>query len=1074
MDIVHSIKQSKFLRGLWEAQRSFRIFPFYVSLKLHGHPISFKCLKQSFYVGNGWRRAYSAGYFNEKICKGRVIYTSDGIAANKKQAISFFEAFLKRSDFENYTHVVVVKSRSAQKKLWKKYKARKNITVVLHKSSAYGHLLSGAEYIVCCGSLSTAFSKRSGQHVLYFGKGCPEQIVEDSAVQPRTRIRSFLLADLSVAVDPYISDIYKKFRLCELCSGSYLDNTDKHLKKADILKLFLEDGRKQAGNSAANSDTVLPKRLYILGSLLKNTLSKKAMKALAAEDTEKCDITLFLAKGTVSDESFQLKDIPKGVRVIVGTKLPPITPLEAKLRRDIFAVLTEKHSEKDCRDYCRREYLRNFGNTEFDEVIDYTGYSKMFEGVINFGAENTPKYEKIPVVYQNGRPKISIIVPVYNVEKYLKKCLKTLGEQSIDELEALVVNDGTPDASQDIINSFALLYPDRILPLIKKNGGLSDARNYAMPKARGEYITFVDSDDYVKPDAMLQYYKTAVENGADLVISDFTKIIERTRKERIRTGKKFLRRRQYVTSHTKRDGVSAFENPKLLRYAFSYVSNKCFKRELIIDGGFQFPVGQWFEDSAVVYNIIMSAKKISYLRESTYCYRVGREGAITSTLDKRMFDIFKSCDSILNFSKEHGYYELLQPEIEYLCIMHIHARLIALQSTYNIKLIKSFVKKSYAYLEESFPSWVQNKYYCKVRNDRILKDTYYGYNKYRHAEKTMYKYLLRNSLKLVIFHNKFISAVLDLSDRVKNRLKRMFFPAPDNAAVPVVDPKLLEEQKILEQQKKDREVKAIQQYSLRIMDIIHKFCEENDIQYFLAEGSLLGAVRHGGFIPWDDDMDICMLRPDYDRFIKLWGKREIEQCVMFNRTTYKKYYLPFTKIILTEETGFRNNKKYFPEKYQGPFVDIFPIDKCTGEITQEDIYKLGDLRRYRDYLLYKIGYIKNHTKRKRLRRGANSTTYKTLHRKIDEIARGYHNNTDGYVANFFSSYTIFNEHFKADWFKNAELVDFDGRKYYIPSGAKEILTVIYGDYMTPPPENKQVCKHGFTVLDDIRAKLSKL
>ena len=616
MDIVRSIKQNKFLRFVWDTQRSLRIFPFFTFLKLHGHPITFKDIKQSFYVGNGWRSYYSESWFNDSIQKGLVIYASDGNAANKHRPVAYFETFIKRQDFENYTHVIAVNSRSRQKKLWKKYCGYKNVMVVLHKSPKYGQLLSSAEYIICCGSLSTAFSKRDGQRVLYIGNGHPDEILAQSAVQPRTRIRSFLLADISVSEDKYIFSVYKDYRLDALCTGAYFDNTDKHIKKKDILNLLLDkSGQNSKLTPQKSTKATLPKKLYILGSLLKNSLSDKAFKAIAAENTEKSDITLFLAKGTVSEESYKLSDIPKGVRVIVGTKLPPVDIRQAQLRRDIFAVLTDKFSEKECTDYCAREYLRNFGNTSFDSITDYTGYSRLFEGVIKFGAQNAPVYEKLPVVYQNERPKISVIVPVYNVEKYLKKCLRTIGNQSIDELEALVVNDGTPDASQDIINHFSLLYPDRIRPLIKKNGGLSDARNYAMKLARGEYITFVDSDDYLKPDAMLHYYETATKNGADLVISDFTKIIERTRKERIRTGKKFLRRRQYVTSHTTRDGTSVLKNPKLLRFASSYAWNKCYHRELIIDGGFQFPAGQWFEDSAVVYNIIMSAKKISYLRE---------------------------------------------------------------------------------------------------------------------------------------------------------------------------------------------------------------------------------------------------------------------------------------------------------------------------------------------------------------------------------------------------------------------------------------------------------------------------
>ena len=91
--------------------------------------------------------------------------------------------------------------------------------------------------------------------------------------------------------------------------------------------------------------------------------------------------------------------------------------------------------------------------------------------------------------------KVSVIVPVYNVEQYLAECLDSLVSQTLEDIEILVVNDGSPDNSQAIIDDYAARYPDKIRPFVKKNGGLSDTRNFAVKQARGEYIGFVDSDD---------------------------------------------------------------------------------------------------------------------------------------------------------------------------------------------------------------------------------------------------------------------------------------------------------------------------------------------------------------------------------------------------------------------------------------------------------------------------------------------------------------------------------------------------------------------------------------------------
>ena len=94
-------------------------------------------------------------------------------------------------------------------------------------------------------------------------------------------------------------------------------------------------------------------------------------------------------------------------------------------------------------------------------------------------------------------PKVSVIVPIYNVEKYLKKCLDSLVNQTLDDIEIILVNDGSKDNSKQIAEKFANDYPNKIIYLEKENGGLSSARNYGLKHAKGDYISFVDSDDYV-------------------------------------------------------------------------------------------------------------------------------------------------------------------------------------------------------------------------------------------------------------------------------------------------------------------------------------------------------------------------------------------------------------------------------------------------------------------------------------------------------------------------------------------------------------------------------------------------
>ena len=123
-------------------------------------------------------------------------------------------------------------------------------------------------------------------------------------------------------------------------------------------------------------------------------------------------------------------------------------------------------------------------------------------------------------------PRISVIVPVYRVEQYLGKCVRSLLEQTYKDFEIILVNDGSPDSCPDMINDFQEKYPNTILSLHKTNGGLGDARNYAIPYANGDYISFVDSDDTVEPDFLKCLYDTAVSTDADIVVCDSNRVYE--------------------------------------------------------------------------------------------------------------------------------------------------------------------------------------------------------------------------------------------------------------------------------------------------------------------------------------------------------------------------------------------------------------------------------------------------------------------------------------------------------------------------------------------------------------------
>ena len=122
--------------------------------------------------------------------------------------------------------------------------------------------------------------------------------------------------------------------------------------------------------------------------------------------------------------------------------------------------------------------------------------------------------------------KISVIVPIYNVENYLEKCLNSLVNQTLPEIEILVINDGSTDNSQKIIDVFQNKFPQKIKAFAKENGGLSDARNFGIDRAIGKFIAFVDSDDYVSATMMEEMYGLAKKNEAEIVICNLQKVDE--------------------------------------------------------------------------------------------------------------------------------------------------------------------------------------------------------------------------------------------------------------------------------------------------------------------------------------------------------------------------------------------------------------------------------------------------------------------------------------------------------------------------------------------------------------------
>ena len=165
-------------------------------------------------------------------------------------------------------------------------------------------------------------------------------------------------------------------------------------------------------------------------------------------------------------------------------------------------------------------------------------------------------------------PKVSVIIPVYNVEDYIDRCLKSVIEQTLEDIEIIIVNDGSTDDSKKIIEKYINQYPNKIIYLEKENGGLSSARNFAIPYAKGEYIAFLDSDDYIEPEMYEQMYNKAIKENADLVECDF--IWEYPNKKKSDIGMEYTNKKEAIEKARVVAWNKLYRREKSAWYRWSY------------------------------------------------------------------------------------------------------------------------------------------------------------------------------------------------------------------------------------------------------------------------------------------------------------------------------------------------------------------------------------------------------------------------------------------------------------------------------------------------------------------------
>ena len=307
-------------------------------------------------------------------------------------------------------------------------------------------------------------------------------------------------------------------------------------------------------------------------------------------------------------------------------------------------------------------------------------------------------------------PKVSVIVPIYNVEKYLEKCLDSLVNQTLEDIEIILVNDGSTDNSGEIAKKYANKYKDKIIYLEKENGGLSDARNYGLEYVKGDYISFVDSDDYISKNLYSELVKYTDEDYDMIKFKILTvdlknnKIIEnKTEKFENKTGEEAF--------------DILYKTDKMTEVAWGYLYKASFWKE----NNFKYSINMYHEDFGLTPLVILKAKKVASTNILGYYY-VQSDKSITRNSDenkklKMSYDLLKFYDNMI---KEIENYNISKKSKEDIKIYYTNCILL------EIKNISNKVEKQKYIKEIKKRKMIKN---IKVRNfKQLIKRIILGIN----------------------------------------------------------------------------------------------------------------------------------------------------------------------------------------------------------------------------------------------------------------------------------------------------------------------------------------------------------
>lgn len=338
--------------------------------------------------------------------------------------------------------------------------------------------------------------------------------------------------------------------------------------------------------------------------------------------------------------------------------------------------------------------------------------------------------------------KLSVIVPCYKVEKYLPRCLDSLVNQTLEEIEIICINDGSPDNCINILKEYKKKYPEKIVIIDKKNEGVWKGRKDGIKIATGEFISFVDSDDYVSLEWAKKLYDAAVSQDADISVCGFDRID-------LGTGKLYSREMCKSTKTI----INLSENPEDVLMINGAPWNKIYKAHLLKNMEDLEHPPKILDDMMFLLLIYINAKKIVFIPDSLVYYMVRTDSIINTIKEEKVDSTYQAMIEVRKIYEQSENRAKMLPVLDGMAFLHLGVSLMFRLSNDPECNLKKAIKKNNNFLDDYFPTW---------RNLKYLKISYM----FKHGFKNFKIWVMKVFYKIHIFR-----AFLKLYNFMINKLK---------------------------------------------------------------------------------------------------------------------------------------------------------------------------------------------------------------------------------------------------------------------------------------------------------------